>query len=127
MSEVSIFEQASRAGLQFSHKGTIEVNDLWDLSLEDLDSIHRNLTASVKQTEGGLLAKRTSANKELDLKIAVVAHVFEIKQEEINEKKLAIAKRQQKEKLKEILERKQNGELESKTAEEIQQMLADLG
>lgn len=126
MSEVSIFEQASRAGLQFSHKGTIGVDDLWDLSLEDLDSIHRNLTTSLKQTEGGLLTKRTSANKELDLKIAVVTHVFGVKQEEINEKKLAVANRQKKEKLKEILERKQNGELENKTPEELQKMIDEL-
>lgn len=123
----NIFEQATRAGLTFEYKGTINVQDLWDLSLEALDTVYKSLKSLVKQSEEGLLNSRTSKDKELDLKIAVVERVFRVKQDELNEKKLAVAKKQKKEKLKEILEKKQNSELENKTPEEIQALIDELG
>lgn len=123
----NIFEQATRAGLTFEYKGTISTEDLWHLGLEALNSIYKNLESSVKQSEGGLLRTRNTKDKELELKMQVVQHVFETVQAELEEKKNAAVKRQKKEKLKEVLERKQNGELESKTPEEIQAMIDELG
>ena len=126
MTEVNIFEMATRAGLRFEYKGFIGVEDLWDLSLEALNSIYKSLKASVKQSEEGLLNTRNVADRELDLKIEVVKRVFEVKQEELSEKKLAAAKRQKKEKLMDVLERKQNQELESLPASEIEKMINEL-
>jgi hypothetical protein len=126
MTEVNIFEEATRSGLTFEYKGTIGVEDLWDLPLTALDSIYKSLKATVKQSEEGLLNTRTSKDKELELKIAVVTRVFEVKQDELNEKKLASEKREKKQKLMAALERKQDSELEAKTPAEIQTMIDEL-
>lgn len=126
MSETNIFEEATRAGLTFEYKGTIGVEDLWDLPLTALDSVYKSLKSTVKQSEEGLLNTRSSKDKELELKIAVVTRVFEVKQEELNEKKLATEKREKKQKLMAVLERKQDSELESKTPAEIQAMIEEL-
>lgn len=127
MGEMNIFEEATRLGLTFEHKGTIGVEDLWNLSLEALDSIYKGLKAISKQSEEGLLRTRNPKDKETELKMAVVYRVFEVKQAELDEKKLAAEKRQKREKLKEVLERKQNRELENKSAAEIQAMIDELG
>jgi len=124
--DLNIFEEASRFGLTFEHKGTIGVDDLWDLPLASLDSIYRSLKASVKQSEEGLLNTRSSKDKETELKISVVTRVFEVKQRELTEKKLAAEKREKKQKLMAALERKQDSELESKTPAEIQTMIDEL-
>jgi len=126
MNEVNIFEEATRASLTFEYRGTIGVEDLWDLPLPALDSIYKSLKSIVKQSEEGLLNTRTSKDKELELKIAVVTRVFEVKQEELYEKKVASEKREKKQKLMGVLERKQSQELESLPASEIEKMINEL-
>ena len=128
MDELNIFEEATRLGLTFEHKGTLNVEDLWNLNLSELNSIYKSLSKLSKQNdEEGLLDNRaTKADKELELKVKVVKRVFEVLQEEEIEKKSAAQKRAKREKLKEILERKQNQELENKPPEEIEALIEEL-
>lgn len=126
MNDVNIFEEATKLGLTFEYKGTIQVQDLWDLPLVALDSVYKSLKSAVKQHEEGLLNTRSSKDKELELKIAIVTRVFEVKQEELNQKKLATEKREKKQKLMAVLERKQDSELESKSPAEILAMIDEL-
>ena len=127
MSE-NIFEKALRLKVRFEFKGSIGVEDLWDLSLESLNSIYKTLVAQVRQsTEDGLLNVRSSENEILALKVEIVKQVFETKKFEQDERKLVAAKRQKKEKLKEILEQRQNEELLSMSAEDIQKLIDELG
>ena len=51
MSEVNLFEVATRNNYQFPFKGLINVIDLWDLSLTNLDSVFKVLNAEVKKSE----------------------------------------------------------------------------
>ena len=51
MNNVNIFEVATRSKMRFPFRGNISVEDLWDLSVNDLDSIFKTLNARVKQTK----------------------------------------------------------------------------
>jgi len=127
MSE-NIFEQAIRLKVRFEYKGLIGVEDLWDLSLEALDSIYKSLVKSVRQSkEEGLLHTKKREDEVLDLKIEVVKTVFVEKQKEAAERKSLVAKHQKKERLKEILEQKQNQDLLSLSTEDIKKLIDELG
>ena len=127
MSTENLFEQAVRLKVRFEYKGSLSAEDLWDLSLEDLDAIYRKLSGSTKKDENSLLSSRkTKEDKMTELKMGVVKYVFEVKQSEMDAQKLKAEKRKQKEKLMDVLERKQNAELENKTPEEIRAMLDEL-
>ena len=127
MSE-NIFEKGLRLKVRFEYKGSIGVEDLWDLSLEALNSIYKNLSVQARQAnEDGLLNVRKSEDEILSLKIDIVKSVFETKKAELDERKVASQKRQQKDKLKEILELRQNQELMNLPASDIQKLIDDLG
>lgn len=126
MSE-NIFEKATRLNVRFEYKGLIGLEDLWDLSLEALDSIYTKLMASAKRSnEESLLKTRKSEDKLTDLKIEIVKHIFEVKQEEEVNRKLLAKKRQQKDFLKGVLEQKQNQAVLDMPIEKIQEMLDGL-
>lgn len=123
----NIFEKGTRLNVRFEHKGSIGLEELWDLSLESLDSIYTKLMASAKRSnEESLLKTRKSEDKLTDLKIEVVKHVFEVKQEEETNRKLLAKKRQEKEFLKGVLEQKQNQAVLDMPIEKIQELLDGL-
>ena len=74
-----MFEYATRNKVRFPFKGLISVEDLWDLSLTNLDSIYKTLNKQVKQSEEeSLLNTKATVDKELDVQIAIVKHIVEI-------------------------------------------------
>ncbi len=120
----NLFEEAVRLKVRFEYKGSLGAEDLWDLSLDELDSVYRKLSASAKKTEDSLLTTRKNKEDRLtELKLALVKHVFEAKQEESNLLKARAEKKLAKSKLMDVLERKQNSVLELKSPEEIQAMI----
>jgi hypothetical protein len=123
----NIFEKATRLNVRFEYKGQIMLEDLWDLSLEALDSIYAKLEASSKRSsEGSLLKTRKAEDKLTDLKLEIVKHVFEVKQEEETNRKALAKKRQQKEFLKGVIEQKQNQQILDMPIEQIQEMMDGL-
>lgn len=119
-----MFETATRAKMRFPFKGQISVEDLWDLSVENLDSVFKTLNSRSKQVkEESLLQAKTAQDKELDMQIEIVKHIFNVKVEEANAKLKAKEKREQKQKLLEIKNSKENEELLGKSKEEIQAMI----
>ena len=46
---MSIFEKATRGKMRFQFKGLVSVEDLWDLSVQDLDKIFKSLNSQKKQ------------------------------------------------------------------------------
>ena len=125
---MNMFEIATREKYRFPFKGLCSVEDLWDLKLQDLDSIFKTLNAQKKQAnEESLLATKSKEDKELETKIDIIKHIVVTKQQE------ALAKLQEKEiadkkqKLLKLKEQKQDEALGNMSIEEIDKMLESLG
>lgn len=128
MENNKMFEVATRKKFRFPFKGSISVEDLWDLSLQQLDSIFKTLNSQQKQAkEESLLAVRTAEDEDLALKIEIIKHIVFVKQAEVNEAVRAKEVKDQREKIMAILADKQDQDLRSKSPEELQAMLNQLG
>lgn len=123
-----MFEYATRNKVRFPFKGLISVEDLWDLTLTNLDSIYKTLNKQVKQSEEeSLLNTKTTVDKELDVQIAIVKHIVEVKLAEQEAREKASAKKAQKQKIMAIIASKQDEALQNSSVEDLQKMLDELG
>lgn len=122
----NLFMLASKMNVTFNFKGTITMNDLWDLSQKDLDKIYRDLTAEQRAISGDSLMEERKANDELEIKIEVVKAVFEQKKQDAADNLARANNKARKERLKEILAQKQDEQVSSLSAEDIQKMIDEL-
>ena len=124
MELTNIFEAATRYKYRFPFKGMISVEDLWDLKLQDLDSVFKLLNKEKKQSdEESLLQVKSEADQELENKIQIVKFIVQVKQAETAERLAAKDKKERNQKIMRIIERKQNEALEGKSLEELTAML----
>ena len=124
---INLFELATRKKFRFPFKGMISVEDLWDLSVQNLDTVFKALNAESKQAkEESLLAVKSDEDTILDAKIEIVKHIVSVKQNEAVQRQNAAAMREQKRKLQELIANKQDAELQGKSIEELQAMLSAL-
>jgi len=122
-----MFELATRNKMRFPYKGLVSVEDLWDLTPRNLDSIFKVLNSQLKQVkEESLLDVRTKEDKELDLQIELVKYVVRVKLEEAELRKQAVEKKEKKQKLMAILAEKQDESLKNMSEADIQKMLDEM-
>ena len=127
MTTTNIFEYAVRNKVRFPFKGMISVEDLWDLSLTNLDSIYKTLNKEVKQSEEeSLLTTKTSVDTELEIQIAIVKHIVSVKLEEQEVREKAAAKKAQKQKIMSIIATKEDEALQNTSVEDLKKMLDEL-
>lgn len=119
-----IFETAIRNKFRFAFKGMISVEDLWDLRLESLDDIYKNLVSEKKKaSEESLLQIKIKEKEELQCKINIVRYIAEVKISEMENRAKVKEKKQQKQRILEILNEKENQDLKNKSTEELRLML----
>lgn len=124
----NIFEFAVRNKLRFPYKGLITVEDLFDLSLTNLDSIYKTLNKQVKQSEEeSLLSTKASVDTELEVQIAIVKHIVSVKLAEKEAIEKASAKKAQKQKIMSIIATKQDEALQNSSIDDLKKMLDELG
>jgi hypothetical protein len=130
-----MFERASRAKLRFasvpatknSPSGFLSVEDLWDIRLTDLDAIFKSLKKDIGyEQEESLLSPSGTPDPVALLKVNLIKHIAEVRLREAEAVKLAKERKMKKQKLMEILERKENQEVEGKSADEIRAMINEL-
>lgn len=127
MNATNIFEYATRNKVRFPFKGMISVEDLWDLSLVNLDSIYKMLNKQVKQSEEeSLLNTKTNVDTELEVQIAIVKHIVSVKLEEQNAREQAAAKKAQKQKIMAIIASKEDEALHNSSVNDLKKMLDEL-
>lgn len=125
-----MFEKAVRMKLRFDYKGSLSVEELWDLSVQELDSIYKTLNTKLKTSnEDSLLAsgKKTKETAELELKVELVKHIVAIKLDEQAAKKKTADNKAKKQKLLEVLERKQNQAVENMSEDDIKKLIDEIG
>lgn len=123
-----MFEVAVRNKFRFPFKGVISVEDLWDLSVQQLDGIFKTLKSQEKKAqEESLLDIRTPEDEALKTKIDIIRYIVTVKLDEAKQAEHAKENRDQKQKILGILAEKQDADLRSKTPEELQAMLNQLG
>lgn len=122
-----MFEFAVRNKIRFPYKGQISVEDLWDLSVEALDTVFKTLNSKVKASqEESLLQTRTKEDEELSIQIDIVKYIVSVKLAEADAAEKARTNKEQKQKILSILADKQDDALKNKSIEELQQMLKDM-
>ncbi|CCL12219.1 TPA: hypothetical protein SHW33_002872 [Clostridioides difficile] len=123
----NVFEMATRNKFRFEFRGLISVEDLWDLKLEQLDEVYKTLTTDMKKAnEESLLKIKTKDQKEVELKIKIVKYIVELRLAEIENRNKEKKKKEQKQHILELINKKENQELENKSIEELKSMINSL-
>jgi polyphosphate kinase 2 (PPK2 family) len=126
MSE-KMFEVATRTKMRFPFKGQISVEDLWDLSVTNLDSVFKTLNAQVKQAkEESLLATKSQEDKLLEMQIEIVKYIVKVKQEEEIARLQAKELKEKKQKIMAVLSAKEDQALQNMSVEELKSMLGEI-
>lgn len=128
MSTNELFINASRKKYTFpTTKGQIDTSDLWDLNLESLDRIAVAIDESItKVGTKSFISKRANSTKELDERLEIVKYIIQVKQEEADERKTRAEKLAKKDRLQEILAKKEDQSLESLSVDDIKKLIAEV-
>lgn len=128
-----MFEKASRQKLRFeSAKGTLAVEDLWDLPLTsqtgkaNLDEIARQLYKKVKENTEISFVTPTAEDSESQQKLDIVKHIIDVRLRETEAASQARIKAETKQKILEIMDRKKDEALSNASLEELQARLNSL-
>lgn len=128
MSDINLFEVATRANYQFPFRGMINVIDLWDLSLTNLDSVFKALNAEAKKhEEESLLNAKSKEDEEISNKICIIKYIVGVKLAEKKAREDAKKNAEMKQRLLEIKAKRQDAALENMSDEELDKALAELG
>lgn len=131
MENVNIFEYASRNKVRFTtSKGVITTEDLWDLSLESLNSIAKSLNKKIKEMndEEDFINKSSKSKEDTVTQVAfeIVKHIINVKLKEREDRLAKKEKAEKRERLRKALEEAEDNDLKSKSVDELRKMLDKL-
>lgn len=127
MSKNEMFVTATRNKFRFPFRGQISVEDLWDLSVGNLDSVYKTLNSQVKKAkEESLLNTKSREDEIIEMQIEIVKYIVSVKQDEAAKKVAAKEKKARKQRILEVLAAKEDADLQNKSPEELQAMLSEL-
>ena len=123
---LNIFEQASRLQLRFDISGQLNTEQLWTVSMSKLIDYEAQLEEEIEKY--GKKTRRSKstisvAQKLTALRLAIVTHVIDIRQEELDAEKNAAEVKQHNQKILEIIKQKQDSALADMSVEELQKQL----
>lgn len=117
------FEYATRNKVRFPFRGLISTEDLWDLSLTNLDSIYKTLNKQLKQSDEESLLNIKKKDELLEAQIAIIKYIVSVKLAEQEAREKSDAKKAQKQKIMSIMAKKEDAALENSSMEDLQKML----
>jgi hypothetical protein len=134
MSEINVFEQASRLKLRFQTTvGQLSVEDLWELPLQhqsrpNLDDLAKGLNRELKdvRNDESFVKPEVKGSELLELRFAIVKHIIDVKVLERDARQQQAKKAEEKQKLLALLDQKENQALESLSVDEIRARIAAL-
>lgn len=128
MENTKLFVFASRMKYRYPYKGLISTEDLWDLSLQDLDSIFKTLKSQLKALgEESLLddAEDKGAGV-LRNKIDIIKYILRNKLEENARTRQAAANAAKRQRIMEVIASKEDAALRDMSVEDLTKMLNEL-
>lgn len=124
---INIFEVASKRKFRYPYKGMIATEDLWDLSLTQLDMVYKALNKDVRVIqEDSLMCKMDTVEAEVLDKIEIVKYIFHAKELEAMAREEAAKNAAKKKMLLGALARKQESAIENMSEEDLRKALAEL-
>lgn len=125
---MEMFERAAREKLRINYKGICTVEDLWDLSVEELDKFFIILNKNMKETQGESLLnnKKTNEDSLEQLTINIIKHIVTTKLEEQAAREATALNTARKRRLMEIVAKKQDEGLQGMSIEELNKMIDEL-
>lgn len=132
------FIKASRLKIRFdTPQGPLATEDLWDLPLSvskakrgqraSLDDIAVGLDKQIKEsaTVKSFVHKDvSSADESLRMKFEIVLHIIQVRQAEADRAAEQVANATKRQRILDLLARKENEELSGKSTEELKELLA---
>lgn len=120
-----LFKIATKKKYRFNYKGLVTVEDLWDLNVQELDKIYKNLKSQQRNnSEESLLQTVSKEDKELNNKIEIIRTIVSDKLAAQDRAKKVATQKAQNQKILEIMAEKQDASLKEKSIEELQAMLS---
>lgn len=122
-----IYKKALRQNIRFEFKGLRSTEELWELTLEQLDSIFQVLNAQRKtKSEESLLSTQNAATAELDLKLEIIRDVVLTLLQEKAEREESANKAARKQRILETIARKKDDELGNLSVDELEELAKQL-
>lgn len=123
-----MYKKAAQIKLRFqAAQGNLTVEDLFDLTESQLDKLYQFYSAKLESQKGkGLIEKPTKEDVLTNLRLEIIKDVFETKVAKREALTEASEKAQKRQKLADIIARKQEAHLEDKSLEELQKELEEL-
>jgi Lon protease-like protein len=110
-----------------SPKGNVTTYDLFDLTLTDLNSTAKNINRRLQEEgEEDFINDKTSSNTDLSNRLEIVKAVIQYKKDLRDQAAQAKQRAQERQRLLEVLQSKQEEALASLPIEEIEKRLAEL-
>ena len=119
-----MFEIATKKKYRFPFKGQISVEDLWDLTAEQLDGVFKTLSREKNTADEPSLAAGTNeVDVDLENKISIVKHIYAVKEDERNQKIRRAEIIAQKRRLKDLIADKKDEALKNMSIDDLQKIL----
>lgn len=124
---MSLFENATRNKYRYlTGRGFVTTEDLWDLSLQELDRTAVQLNREIKTTqEESFLAKNTTDTNLIE-RLEVLKTIITYKQDQEEIRKQEALRKVQREKLLELIDQKQHQQLSELSVEELKERVNQL-
>lgn len=125
---MEIYKRALKKQLRFKSNqfGIIQTEDLFNLTLEQLDSIAIAVNKELKEKEeGSFIKSKTTETTDLTLRLDILKDVIETKIADKERAEKAYATRARNERIKELIAKKQDESLAEKDIEELKAMLEE--
>lgn len=126
MNVTNIFKYAAKHKLRFPYKGSVSVEDLYDLNVEELDAIYKKLSREAKAADEESLLNESKENTALEVKIAIVKDIVAEKLENKARAEKAIETKNRRKRILDAMAKKDDEALEKASKEELQDMLNQL-
>lgn len=133
MSNINIFEQASRKRIRFNTGvGMLSVEDIWQLPLThakntNLDSLAMKLQEELSAaTKTSFVRKAETKDEDAQLRFDIVLHIISVKLAERDEAEKAQARSQQRQRIMELIEQRENEAFNQKSLDELRAELDKL-